>query len=122
MNTRSRGASKMRVIKTSRPAAATGVESLISVSFPAQMRVESVHPVLPRPLARLHPVHRFVERVGLQPAEPPLSLPAAYDQSCALEALEAARDRRQAHGERRRQPLDGRLALGEAGLGRTSRR
>jgi hypothetical protein len=39
------------------------------------------HPGLPRRLSRQHPLHRLVKRVGLQPARPPLSLPAAHDQS-----------------------------------------
>src|SRR5205807_10194890 len=73
-------------------------------------------------LARLHPLHRLVERVGLQPARPPLSLPAADDHSRTLEHLEVARDRRQAHRERLRQLLHGRLALGEAGQDRAARR
>src|SRR4051794_23569222 len=111
LNTRSRGASKMRVIRTSLSAAASGVESLILLSSPAQVRFESIHPGLPHPLARLHPLHRVVERVGLQPARPPLSLPAADDQSRALEHLEVARDRREAHRERLRQLVHGRLAL-----------
>src|SRR5829696_2568832 len=114
-NTFSRGASKMRVIRTSCPAAAAGVGSLILLSFPAQMRLESVHPGLPRLLARLHPLDRLVKRIGLQPARPRLRLPAADDESRALEHLEVARDRRQAHRERLRQLVHGRLALGEAG-------
>src|ERR671914_2331640 len=99
-----------------------GGESLILLSFPAQVRFEPVHPGLPRPLARLPPLNRLVERVGLQPARPPLSLPAADDQSRALEHLEVARDRRQAHRERLRQLLDGRLALGETGQHGAARR
>src|SRR4051812_22930754 len=122
LNTRSRGASKMRVIRTSWSAAPTGVESLILLSFPAQVRVESVHPGLPRPLARLHPLHCLVERLCLQPARSPLSVPAADDQSGALEHLEVARDRRQAHREGLRQLVHGRLALGETGDDRAARR
>src|SRR5918996_1802449 len=86
----SRGASKIRVSRPS--SAATGVASFISLSFPAQVRVEPVHPRLPRPLAGLHPLHRLVERVGLHAARPPLGIPAAHDQPRALEHLEVARD------------------------------
>src|SRR3954470_14580881 len=100
LKTRSRGASKMRVIRTSRSAVGTGVGSVILLSFAAQVRVEAVHPGLPCLLARLHPLHRLIEGVGLQPARPPLSLPAAPDQPRALEHLEVARDRGQAHRER----------------------
>src|ERR671919_631014 len=84
-NTRSRGASKMRVIRTSCSVEATGVASLILLSFRAQMRIESVHPGFPRLLARLHPFHRLVEGFGLHPARPPLRLAAAHDQARALE-------------------------------------
>src|SRR5918999_1651008 len=82
-NTRSRGASKIRVIRTSRSAVATG--SVMVCSFRAQVRVESVHPRLPRALARLHPLDGLVERFGLQAARPPLRLAAADDQARALE-------------------------------------
>ena len=78
----------------------TGVESLIVSSFPAQVRVEPVHPPLPRPLARLHPLHRLVERLRLHAARPPLRLAAADDQPRALEHLQVARDRGQADRER----------------------
>src|SRR4051795_7735765 len=101
--TRSRGASKMRVISTSWSSAATGLMSLIWLSFPVQVSVESVHAGLPGALARLHPVDRLVERVGLHAARPPLGVAAARDQSGALEHLEVARDRGQAHRERLRQ-------------------
>src|SRR2546423_15649503 len=80
LKTRSRGASKMRVIRTSR-SEATGVESLILLSFPAQVRVESVHSGLPHLLARLHPLDRFIERIGGQTAWPPLGPSAADDQT-----------------------------------------
>src|SRR5215203_4181911 len=86
------------------------------------MRLESVHPGLPCRLSRQHPLHRLVKRVGLQPARPPLSLPAADDQSGALEHLEVARDGRQAHRERLRQLVHGRLALSESGQDRAPRR
>src|SRR5215204_1596220 len=121
-NTLSRGASKMRVISTSCSVPCTGVESLILLSFPAQVRFESVHPALPGLLARLHPLHRLVERLGLQPARSPLRLAAADNQPRALEHLEVARDRGQADRERLRQLVHGRLALGEAGEYRAARR
>src|SRR5829696_3286462 len=73
-NTRSRGASKMRVIRTSWCAAAAGVASVIVLSFRAQMRFESVHPGLPGLLARADPLVRLIERIALQAARPPLRL------------------------------------------------
>src|SRR4051794_15062752 len=109
---RSRGASKMRVIRT----------SLIWLSLPAQVRVEPVHACLPGALARPDPLHCLVERVGLQPARPPLSVPAAGDQPGPLEHLEVARDRGLADGKRLGQLVHGRLALGEVGQDRPAGR
>src|SRR5687768_6261303 len=122
LNTRSRGASNTRVIRTSWSAAAWGVELFILFSFRAQVRFESVHSGLPRLLARPHPLHRLVERLGLHPARPPLGLPAADDQPRSLEHLEVARDRRQGHWERLRQLAHGRLPLGQTGQDRAARR
>src|SRR5215208_8307766 len=113
LNTCSRGASKMRVIRISVPSAATRVGSFIAAFLPVEVRLEAVHPALPSALARLHPLHGLVERLGLHPARAPLRLAAADDQPCPLEHLQVARDRRQAHRERLRQLVHGRLALGE---------
>src|SRR3954453_2628593 len=113
LKTSSRGASKIRVIRTSWSAPATGVESLTLLSSPAQVRIESIHSGLPGALARLHPLHRFVERIGLHPAGAPLRLATADDQPRAFEHLEVTRDRGQAHRERLRQLVDRRLTLGE---------
>src|SRR5687767_8312270 len=121
LNTRSRGASKIRVIRTPSPAA-TSIESLTLLSFPAQMRVQSVHPGFPGPLARLHPFHRLFERLSLHPAGPPLGLAPADDKPRALEDLQVTRDGRQAHRERLRQLAHRRLALGETGHDRAARR
>src|SRR4051794_33571488 len=115
--TRSRGASKIRVIRTCWSA----VASLIWVSL-AQVRVEPVHAGLPRLLARLHPLDRVVERLGLHPARPPLLVAASGDQPGALENLQVSGDRRQTHRERFREIVDGRLALGQAGEDLATRR
>ena len=58
----------------------------------------------------------------MQPARPPLGVAAAGDQARALEHLEVSRDRGQAHGEWLRELRDGRLAVGEAGEDRATRR
>ena len=63
------------------------------------MRVETVHPPLPRALARLHPRDRLIQRIGLHPAGPPLRLLAADDQPRALEHLEVSRDCREIAGK-----------------------
>ena len=57
------------------------------------MCVESVDPGLPRALARLHPLDRVIQWLGLHPARTPLRLPAANDQPGALEHLKVTRDR-----------------------------
>src|SRR5215211_8744907 len=82
LKTRSRGASKTCVIRT--------CCSVIRLSLLAQMRVESFHPGGPRPLACFDPFGRVVERVGLQPARPPLGVPSPDDQSGVLEHPEVA--------------------------------
>src|SRR5690348_12689295 len=77
--TASRGASKIRVTRTSRSVAAAGIGSaIVVVSSTAQVGVEPVHAGLPGLLARLHPGDRLVERVRLQPARAPLGVPAAH--------------------------------------------
>ena len=79
------------------------------------------------PVCARHPgeamgrIHRLVERVGLHPARPPLGLPAADDQTRALEHLQVARDRGQAHRERLGQLADCRLPLREARQDRAAR-
>src|SRR5262245_27869364 len=88
-NTCSRGASNMRVMTTSWETAA-GVGSVILGSFPAEVLVEPVHPRLPRPLARGHPVDGLVERVGLHAARPPLGVAATDDEPGALEHLQVS--------------------------------
>src|SRR5947207_3551397 len=87
----------------------------------AQVCFESVHPGLPRPLARLHPLDRVIERVGLHPAWPPLGSGAADDRPGAFEPLEVARDRWEAHRERFCQLVDGRRTLGEPSQDRPAR-
>src|SRR3954452_19413518 len=100
LNTCSRGASKIRVIRTV-SSVATGVASLTGLSLPVQVRVEPIHPRLPGPLTGLHPLDRVVERLGLHPARPPLGLAAADDEPGALEHLQVSRDPGEAQRERR---------------------
>src|SRR5215211_4804650 len=119
LKTCSRGASKMRVIRTSWSVLTS---SVIGFSFAAQVRVEAVHLLLPGALARLHPCNRLVERLGVQPAGAPLRLAATHDQPGALEHLQVARDRGQAHRERLGELVDRRLALGQARQDRAPRR
>src|SRR5215212_6796743 len=114
LKTRSRGASKMCVIRT--------FVSVTMLFLSAQVRVEPADPGLPCPLARLHPVHGLVERLCLQPARPPLRLPAADDQPRPLEHLQVTRDRRQAHRKRLGELADRRLALREPAQDRAARR
>src|SRR5262249_55005435 len=112
----SRGASKMRVIRTSW--AVSSIRGLLS----AQMRIEPVHPGIPCPLARLHPLDRVIQRLRPHPARAPLRLAAADDQPGALEHFEVARDRRKAHREWLGELVHGGLAVGKAGQDRSARR
>src|SRR5215213_1835132 len=101
LNTRSRGALKLRVIRTSWPVDAVRLRSLILLSFPGEVRVETVQRASHVRLRDC--IHSTPRRAGRpQPARPPLSLPAADDRSGDLAQLQVAGDRRQAHGERLR--------------------
>jgi hypothetical protein len=83
--------------------------------------VESVHALLPGPLARLHPLDGVVERLRPQAAWAGLSVAAALDQPGALEHLQVTRDRGQADRERLGQLVDRRLAVREPGEDRAAR-
>src|SRR5215212_3470598 len=114
LKTRSRGASKMCVIRT--------FVSVTMLFLSAQVRVEPADPGLPCPLARLHPLHGVVEWLRLQPARAPLRLPGSDDKPRPLEHLEVARDRRQAHRKRLCELVHRRLTLCETAEDRAARR
>src|SRR6266508_4128900 len=119
-NTRSRGASKIRVMTISRSDGVVTVSLLLPLPPIAlllsstlellQVLVQPVVALLPEPAVRGGPLRHVPERTGLEPGGPPLPLPAPRDQPRPLQHLQVLGDRRQAHLERRRQLGDGRLA------------
>ena len=86
------------------------------------MGVEAVEAAFPELPVVLQPVRGVLERLGLQPARPPLCVASARNQSGVLEHLQVLGDRRQADRERRRDLVDGRLAFGEPREDRPARR
>src|SRR5207302_4942696 len=122
-NTRSRGASRMRVITISRSVGVVTVSCLLplaaisvllsSVLELLQVLLEPVIALFPETAVRLHPVRDFLERPRLEPGRAPLALPASGDQSGTFENLEVLRNGRQAHRERLGQLGDRSLASGE---------
>src|SRR5712691_1181219 len=118
-NTRSRGASKTRVMTISRSDGVVTVSWLLSLPpivlllsstlELVQVLVQPVVALLPEAAVPLGPLGDLLERPRLEPGGPPLPLPAPRDQPRPLEHLQVLRDRRQAHLERFRQLGDGGL-------------
>src|SRR5439155_874994 len=122
-NTRSRGASKIRVMTISRSDGVVTVSLLLSLSPIAlllsstlellQVLVQSVVALFPEPPVRRGPLRDLPERTSLEPGGPPLPFPAPRDQPRPLEHLQVLGDRRQAHLEWRRQLSHRGLPSGE---------
>src|SRR6266508_1747901 len=115
-NTRSRGASKTRVMTIS---LSDGVVTVSLLPLPPialllssslellQVLVQPVVALLPEAAVPLGPLCDFLERPRLEPGRPPLPFSAPGDQPGPLQHLQVLRDRRQAHLERLRQLGDG---------------
>src|SRR6266542_3634041 len=118
-NTRSRGASKTRVMTISWSDGVVTVSALLALPPIAlllsstlelvQVLVQPVVALLPEAAVPLGPVGDLLEWPSLEPGGPPLPLPAPRDEPRPLEHLQVLRDRRQAHLERLRQLGDGGL-------------
>src|SRR6266511_3782440 len=130
-NTRSRGASKTRVMTISRSDGVVMVSFLLPLPPIAlllssslelvQVLVKPVVGLFPEPPVPLGPLGNLLERSRLQAGRPPLPLPAPRDEPGALQHLEVLRDRRQAHLERLRQLGDGSLPRRQSGEDRPAR-
>src|SRR5436190_23515660 len=72
------------------------LSSIVSLNF-GQIRAESIKSLLPQPAVVLDPVGDFLQRLGSQPAGPPLGMPASLDEARALEDLQVLRHRGQTH-------------------------
>src|SRR5205823_9699837 len=99
-NTRSRGASKVRVITISRSDGVVTVSSLplppIALLLPSslelvQVLVQPVVALLPEAAVRRGPLGDLPQRARLEPRRPPLPLPSSRDQPGPLEHLQVLR-------------------------------
>src|SRR5215510_11014334 len=84
LKTRRRGASKMRVITSTRSASmaallAAAMVVLLSLQL-GQIRLQAIQALLPEPPIVLQPLGGVLERHRLEPARPPLRLAPARDQ------------------------------------------
>src|SRR5207249_7688434 len=119
LKTRRRGASKTRVMTSSRSSVWVAALVLASTCLPllfqlVQIILQAVKALLPEAAVVLQPVGGVFERPCPEPAGPPLCLATARDQTGALEHLEVLRDGGKAHLERAGQLRDRSLARGEA--------
>src|SRR5882724_6704785 len=76
----------------------------------AEVVLQAIQPLLPKPAIFLEPIVHALQRVQLEPAGPPLRLTAARDQAGVLQHLEMPGDRRPADVERFGQFRNRRLA------------
>src|SRR6266508_2526000 len=119
-HTRSRGASKTRVIVI--PSLLRGSAILRSLLGRLQALVEAVEASLPEPTVLLEPVDSFLHRRTPQPRGPKLRRAAARDQPRALEHLQVLGDRLDADREWLGQLVHSGLTLREARQDRAPRR
>src|ERR1700712_680123 len=123
-NTRCRGAGKIRVISSTRPAGSRlGLLFFSGMFFFLFLQlflvvVETVETLFPVAAILLQPVDRFLHRCSFKPAWSPLGVTCALDQAAALQYTQVFRNRRQTHvvwlGEFRH----GGLARGKSGENR----
>src|SRR6266849_6140898 len=90
-HTRSRGASKTRVAVISRSVVllstlfltAVAAMSLLLVFQFGQIGIQPIKAVFPEAAIVLDPIGNVLQRLGVEPARPPLRLPAARDEASA---------------------------------------
>src|ERR1700689_2276046 len=129
-HTRSRGASKTRVMTSTRSADSAAILFFaaiflfLRVRFAllqlAQIILEAIEGLLPETAIVFEPIRRVLERSRGEPAWTPLRLAAALDQPGALQHFEVLRDGGHAHLERLGQLGHRRLARTEAGEDRAA--
>src|SRR5712691_9434646 len=130
-NTRSRGASKTRVMTISRSEGVVTVSWLLPLPPIArllssslellQVLVQPVVALLPEPTVPLGPLRHLFDWPRLEPCGPPLPLPASRDEPRPLKHLQMLGDRGKSHREGLGQLGDGCLARGEPGENRPPR-
>src|SRR5919201_3909909 len=82
--------------------------------YVAEIGIQPFEALLPMPPVLADPVGDVAQRLGLEPARPPLGVPTLLDETRTLEHLEVLRDAGQAHIERGGQLGDCRLSLSES--------
>src|SRR5882672_398208 len=113
--TRSRGASKSRMMRTSASvfAAARPIAFLLFLEG-AEVMVEAVEALIPEPPVMFHPIGHLAEGAGAEAAGAPLGPAEAGDEPCAVQHLQVLRHGREAHLERPGDFEDRGLARGQA--------
>src|SRR5258708_3728423 len=121
LNTSSRGASKTRVMVSSCfPGSMTYSVFATVCAFAVigflllygrQVFVESLETLVPKLPVLAHPISRLLQAAAVQPARPPLCLPALPDQPRPLQHFQVFGDAGKAQVERFGQLRDRRLAL-----------
>src|SRR4029453_11621068 len=120
LHTRSRAASKTRVIEM--PRSSVGCSAIRgAILVAAQAPVQPVEAGLPKAAVVVQPVGRFLERGAAQARGAQLRGAAALDEAGVLEHAQVLGHRLHADRERSRELVDGRLAVGEAGGERAPR-
>src|SRR5713101_3497922 len=119
LKTRRRGASRTRVMTSSRSVDSMAALLLSAMSLLppfqlAQIAFQAVEALFPETAIVLQPVRGVLQRTRLEPAGPPLRLATARDQTGALQHLEVLGDGGKAHLEGRGQLRDRGLAGDEA--------
>src|SRR6516165_5949896 len=127
LKTSRRGASKTRVMTSSRPVAGVA-DSAVAAILPlralqvAEIVVEAIKAVIPKMPVLLEPLGSVLERPGSNPAGPPLGLAAAPDQPGPLQHLQVLGDCWKAHCKGFGELADRGFAPGEACEDRAPRR
>src|SRR5580658_10246729 len=131
-HTRSRGASKTRLMTSTRSAGSAAmlffaaIFLFLRVRFAllqlAQIVLEAIERLLPETAIVFEPVRRVLERSGGEPAWTPLRLAAALDKASALQHFEVLGNGGHAHLEGLGQLGHGGLARSEAGEDRAASR
>ena len=129
-NSSARGALNSRVITSSvsegMVSVARGLLVVVTVLLLLleldQKCVELFEPLFPIGAEPLDPLSRFLERLGPQPARPPLRFAPLRHQPGTLEDFEVLRHGRQAQVERLGKLIDRRVTLNQAGQNGAARR
>src|SRR5712671_1549908 len=97
-NTSRRGASKMRVMTSSRSRTSASMLVLVSIFLLlslqfVQVILQAIEALFPEMAIMLEPVGGILQRTGFEPAGPPLRLAATRNKARVLEHLEMLGDR-----------------------------